>query len=104
MRKTLRSSWRIRHRAAWALAFLTIVSLTARAQSSEHPPTLSSGGFQPMVLLGQGTRTHHLGREALYSIALYSGASVSQAQLSSPEVPKALRIAVLYTHDWRQPP
>lgn len=104
MEGRLTSTGKVRRQAAWALAIAAVASsVLAHAQDLEHPKSLGSGGYSPVVLLGQATRTL-VGGEALYTIALYEDAAFDRRQLSSPEVAKALRIAVEYTHDWRRPP
>ena len=87
MEETLSPPRYMRRAIVWLLAVLTTASgLPVRAQEAEQPTTLRAAGSASMVLLGQATRTHLVGRENLYSIALYGDAAFDRAQLSSPDV------------------
>ncbi len=75
----------------------------ATGQSLENPPTVTPAGTGPLSRVGQATRVHLLGADELYTVALYADPSMSdRAHLTSPDVPKVLRIAIKYKDDLRR--
>jgi hypothetical protein len=84
-------------------AVLIAFSLTvaARAQSVEHPQSITPDGGTAVPLASQAMRLHLLGMIDLYSLALYVGGSTSRENLLSPEVSKALRIQIVFEEDPR---
>jgi hypothetical protein len=53
--------------------------------------------------LGEATRAHLLGSVDLYTIALYAPRPLDKAEMVSADVPKVLRIQVVYEPDLRRP-
>jgi hypothetical protein len=93
------------------IRMLTTVLVTAwavgsplGAQRIAHPASLVVDGAAPLPLAAQAARTHLLGHLELYSVALYvDGARLDHAQLLSPGVAKAVRIAIDYKDDLQRP-
>jgi hypothetical protein len=72
------------------------------AQRAEHPPSVTPEGAAPVQKAAEATRVHLLGLE-IYSLAVYVDRSMfNRARLISPDVPKALRIEVMYKDDLRR--
>jgi hypothetical protein len=86
----------------YSSALAIIFPLSAAAQSSVHPPTLSLDGGASLPRAAQATRTHLLGVDEIYGIALYVEGPLNVARLASTEVPKALRIEFRYQDDLRR--
>jgi hypothetical protein len=83
-----------------AAAILALVSLSAGAQSVEHPPSVTPEGGAPIRKATEATRVDLLGAREFYTLALYvNGSPSDEALLRSPDVPKALRIAVTFKDD-----
>lgn len=90
-----------RSRAFVVVLLLLTVGLV-QAQGGP-PPAIALDGVPSVPLAGQARRTHLLGTVELYSIAVYVEGPVRDlAHLSSPDVPKALRIEVTYAEDLRR--
>ena len=98
-----------RYLASLALLLFMVPSL--RAERGQVPATLSVEVRSPLMLASQATRRDLLGAVELYTIALYTAeGTVSRETLTSPDVPKALRIQVSYEEtlrrklalDWRR--
>jgi hypothetical protein len=98
-------------RTAVSVVFIVLtLPFLAAGQSVDDPPTITPEGAGPLSRVGQATRVSLLGTDELYTVALYADRSMSdRAHLTSPEVPKALRIAIKYKdnllraipYDWR---
>jgi Chalcone isomerase-like len=101
----------IMFRTAVSVLFIVLtLAFAAAGQSVDDPPTVTPDGGGPLSRVGQATRAHLLGADELYTVALYADRSMSnRAHLASPDVPKALRIAIKYKdnllrpipYDWR---
>ena len=85
---------------ALVIALTLVPSL--RAQSMDPPPTLTLEGGAPLPRAAAATRVHMLGLIELYSLAVYVGGGMDRSNLLSADVPKAVRIQVLYEEDIRQ--
>jgi hypothetical protein len=84
------------------LALLTM-ALPARAQSAQHPPSISPEPGASLPRAGQAERRHLLGLLEIYSVALYSKVPARDVdRLASPDVAKALRIEIQYEEDFRR--
>ena len=90
-----------RYLASLALLLFMVPSL--RAERGQVPATLSVEVRSPLMLASQATRRDLLGAVELYTIALYTAeGTVSRETLTSPDVPKALRIQVSYEETLRR--
>ena len=97
-------------RSVCALLLASMLASPAGAQPLVHPPTVTPDGAAPVRRAAEATRADLLGLVELYRLALYvDGPTVDRARLLSPDVPKALRIVVIYedslkrrvAFDWR---
>lgn len=76
--------------------------VAAAAQSSQHPQRLTLDGGGSLPRAAQAMRTHLLGADEIYGIALYVEGSPDLVRLGSTYVPKALRIEFRYQDDLRR--
>jgi hypothetical protein len=82
------------------LILAAALELPARAQTVEHPATVTFDGARLVPKAGETSRVHLLGVVELYSLAVYVDGSIRDRQhVVSPDVPKALRIAITYKDD-----
>lgn len=88
-------------RLVGALVITTGLVVSLPAQSAAHPQSITPEGGSALPLAGEATRTHLLGLTDLYSLALYVAGSTSRQHLLSPDVPKVLRIQIIYEEDPR---
>jgi hypothetical protein len=84
-----------------ALVITSILAVPLHAQSGVHPQSITPEGGTPIPLAGEATRVHLLGLTELYSLAVYVPGSTSREHLLSPDVPKVLRIQIIYEEDPR---
>jgi hypothetical protein len=86
-----------------ACAFIIASSLTVflRAQPVGPPQLITPEGGMPIPRAAEARRVHLLGLIELYGLALYVSGSTSREHLLSPEVPKVLRIQIVYEEDPR---
>lgn len=86
-----------------ALVVAATFALSAGAQPSGHPATITLDADAHLPRTAQAARIHLLGLVELYSVALYSAApTVDRASLVSPDAPKALRIEIAFKDDLRR--
>ncbi len=86
----------------YCLALGIIVPATASGQSSSPPQTLTLDSGASLPRAAQASRTHLLGADEIYGLALYVEGGLDLARLGSPDVPKALRIEFRYQDDLRR--
>lgn len=89
------------HTLVFALVIASGLVAPARAQSVEHPRSLTPEGGPSLPRAAEATRVHLLGLVDLYGLALYVPGSTSRANLLSQDVPKVLRIQIIYEEDPR---
>jgi hypothetical protein len=87
--------------SAYALVIATSLAAHTLAQSAEHPQSMAPEGGASIPRAGEATRVHLLGLVDLYGLALYVAGSATREHLLSPDVPKVLRIQVIYEEDPR---
>ena len=81
------------------LCSLMLIASAMRA-SAQPPASVAVDGVLAIPLAGHAHRVHLLGTIDLYTIAMYVNGSLrDDAQLSSPQVAKAIRIEVTYEDD-----
>jgi hypothetical protein len=86
--------------AVCTLVLASTFALVARAQSTEHPTTLTLQDGAVLPRTATAIRTQLFGAVEVYGIALYvDPARRGPAQLRSPDVSKALRFVVLRKDD-----
>ena len=88
-------------RLVCALVVTASLAVSLHAQSAAPPPSIAPEGGASVPLAGEATRVHLLGLTDLYSLALYVAGSTSREHLLSPDVPKVLRIQIIYEEDPR---
>ena len=88
-------------RLVGALVITSSLAVSVHAQAVVHPQSISPDGGGPLPVAGEATRSHLLGLTDLYSLALYVAGSTSREHLLSPDVPKVLRIEIIYEEDPR---
>lgn len=89
------------HTLVSALVIASSLVAPARAQSVEHPQSITPDGGPSIPRAGEAMRVHLLGLIDLYGLALYVPGSKNRANLLSEDVPKVLRIQVIYEEDPR---
>jgi hypothetical protein len=83
-----------------AAVISALLLLPAGAQSPEHPPSVTPEGGAPVRKATEAARVDLLGAREFYTLAVYvNGSPADSASLRSPDVPKALRIAVTFKED-----
>ena len=86
-----------------AVVVLFLLSSGLVQAQGGSPPSIALDGVPSVPLAAQARRTHLLGTFELYRVAVYVDGSVRDLdRLSSPAVPKALRIEVTYEEDLRR--
>jgi hypothetical protein len=85
----------------YAVLIASIFSVAARAQSVEHPQSITPDGGTPVPRVGEAMRVHMLGLIDLYSLALYVAGPATRANLLSPDVAKVLRLQIVFEEDPR---
>jgi hypothetical protein len=84
--------------SAPALVIAATFALSAGAQPSGHPATITLDAAAPLPRTAQAARVHLLGLVELYSVA----PTVDRALLVSPDAPKVLRIEIGFKDDLRR--
>jgi Chalcone isomerase-like len=88
-------------RLVCAFVIASSLAVPLRAQSVGPPQSITPEGGMPIPRAGEAMRVHLLGLIDLYGLALYVSGSTSRENLLSPEVPKVLRIQIVYEEDPR---
>ncbi len=78
-----------------------VLGVSVRAQPIQHPQSITPEGGSAVPKAGEAMRTHLLGQVDLYGLALYVTGSTSRENLLSPDVPKVLRIQIVFEEDPR---
>jgi hypothetical protein len=88
---------------AYALAMTCCAVMPLRADEMRPPDHVALDGGRTVPLAAHARRTHLLGAQETYTLAVYVEGSIDGARLAAADAAKALRIDVTYVDDLRRP-